>query len=86
MPNVKDNFDWEAETLEKLRTWVKDKSNRAPDDAFKRFDKDFDGFVSKEDLRTGLINNLNVPAYQITDTRLDRLYRLLDTFKTGRLL
>lgn len=30
------------------------------EEAFKCFDKDFDGFISKEDLRDGLIKHLGV--------------------------
>lgn len=47
------------------------------------FDKDFDGKVSKSDLKTALLNNIQVPSYQITETKLDRLFKLLDTFKAG---
>lgn len=53
------------------------------EEAFKCFDKDFDGFISLDDLKKGLINNLNVPVQQIIASKMERLYRLLDTFKTG---
>lgn len=82
--NVNDNFDWEVSVVEQLRKWVIEKNLNA-DEAFKTFDKDFDGFISKEDLKQGLINNVNVQRHEITDTKLERLYKLIDTFKTGKI-
>jgi hypothetical protein len=67
-----------------LRQWIILKSLNA-EEAFKCFDKDFDGFISSDDLKKGLINNLNVPLNQIVESKMERLYRLLDTFKTGKI-
>lgn len=55
------------------------------EEAFKCFDKDFDGFISQDDLKKGLLNNLVVPEHEIKDTKIERLYRLLDSFKTGKI-
>lgn len=53
------------------------------EEAFKCFDRDFDGYVKKEDLRWGIINILKVKEEEIFPTKLDRLFRLLDFYKTN---
>ena len=79
---VRDNFDWEQQTIAQIKQWIAGQSLTA-EEAFKLFDKDFDGKVSKSDLKTAILNNIQVPSYQITETKLDRLFKLLDTFKSG---
>ena len=53
------------------------------EEAFKCFDKDFDGFISKADLKDSLIEILEIDPSSIQPTKLDRLFRLMDFFKTG---
>lgn len=53
------------------------------EEAFKCFDRDFDGMVSKEDLRWGIINILEIKFEEIFPTKLDRLFRLMDFYKTN---
>lgn len=55
------------------------------EEAFKCFDKDFDGYISKDDLKWALVNILEVKAEQIYPTKVDRLYRLMDFYKTGKI-
>jgi hypothetical protein len=45
-----DNFNWEEEVIDKLKSWVV-KEKITVEEAFKCFDKDFDGFVNKNDLK-----------------------------------
>ena len=52
-------------------------------EAFKCFDKDFDGFISKPDLKESLTDILEISPKTIVPTKLDRLFRLMDFFKTG---
>jgi len=52
-------------------------------EAFKCFDKDFDGFISKQDLQSSLTEILEISPKSIQATKLDRLFRLMDFFKTG---
>ena len=59
MKNVEDNFDWEQETIEKIKQWIFDQRLTVPE-AFKCFDKDFDGFISKQDLRECLTDILEI--------------------------
>ena len=84
VPNITDNFKWEMAMVEELKKWIV-KENQHPEEAFKRFDKDFDGQISKDDLKLGLQNNLRIPSFQINDTKLERLFRLLDSFKAGHI-
>ena len=82
--NMGDNFDWENEVIDKLKRWVATERITV-DEAFKCFDKDFDGFISKSDLRWGLTDVLKVKEEEIYPTKLDRLFRLLDFYKTGKI-
>ncbi len=53
------------------------------EEAYKCFDRDFDGMVSKQDLTLSLKTLLEIPIDQLVDAKVDRLFRLLDTFKAG---
>ncbi len=48
-------------------------------DAFRIIDKDFDGIISKEDLRYFLSENLQIK--DMSSSGIDRLFKLLDKFK-----
>ena len=83
-PLVNDNFDWEVQTIQRIKEWIISKQCSV-DEAFKLFDHDFDGVVSKSDLRYGLQTHLGISSSQINSAQLDRLFRLLDFFKIGRI-
>ena len=65
-----------------LKRWVKTQGLTV-EEAFKCFDKDFDGFISKGDLKDSLVEILEIDPSSIVPTKLDRLFRLMDFFKTG---
>ena len=46
-------------------------------------DADFDGFISKEDLRLFLFRVLKYGEESIPSSYIDRLFKLLDNFKRG---
>lgn len=52
------------------------------EEAFKSFDHDFDGLISKSDMRTSLIQFLKVKPEDINDPRISRLFKLLSFYKT----
>ena len=54
---VPDNFDWEEKIVKKLKNCICS-SQITVEEAFKSFDHDFDGVVSKDDLKWTLINLL----------------------------
>jgi Ca2+-binding EF-hand superfamily protein len=83
-PKITDNFDWENSMIQKIRGWIADKRYTV-EEAFKCFDKDFDGYISKVDLKQSLTTLIEVPAAEIHATKLDRLYRLMDFFKQGQI-
>jgi Ca2+-binding EF-hand superfamily protein len=80
---IEDNFDWESGVIDKLKQWIVSQ-NLTVEEAFKCFDKDFDGFVSKADLRASLLDILEIDAASVLPTKLDRLFRLMDFFKSGQ--
>lgn len=47
---VEDGFQWQQDTIKSIRLFVK-REGLAPGDAFKFFDQDFDGKISKDDMR-----------------------------------
>ncbi len=75
-------FGWEYSALHKLKTWMRNSKMEAQD-LVKCLDHDFDGTIGKNDLRWGLIHHAKVDAEQLSSVRLDRIFRLLDSFKTG---
>jgi hypothetical protein len=79
---IEDSFDWETGIINQIKQWVK-KQGLTVEEAFKCFDKDFDGFISKGDLKDSLIEIIEVDPSTIHATKLDRLFRLMDFFKTG---
>ena len=77
-----DNFDWEEGMIEQIKQWII--SHRiSSEEAFKVFDHDFDGVINKEDLKWALIHLLQLKPESIFPTKLDRLFNLLDFYKTG---
>lgn len=76
-----DSFDWENSIIEKIKAWIV-KEKITVDEAFKCFDRDFDGFIKKEDLKQSIASILKVKE-EILPTKLDRLFRLMDFYKTG---
>ena len=52
------------------------------EEAFKSFDHDFDGLISKADMRISLIQFLKVKPEDINDPRISRLFKLLSFYKT----
>ncbi|CAG9315143.1 unnamed protein product [Blepharisma stoltei] len=79
-PKTQDSWNWESETLSKLRQWISSE-NVTIEEAFRAFDKDFDGIISKDDLRYGVLNVLKVKEEECNSNKIDRLYKLLDTYK-----
>ncbi len=56
---IEDNFDWEQSTIEKIKQWIQTQKLTVHE-AFKCFDKDFDGFISKKDLKESLTDILEI--------------------------
>ena len=57
---IEDNFDWEEKMISKIKQWVLAKGFTF-EEAFKCFDQDFDGIISKDDLKRSLSILLHVP-------------------------
>ena len=57
---VEDNFNWDEQMISKIKQWVLTKGFTI-EEAFKCFDQDFDGIVSKDDLKRSLAILLHVP-------------------------
>ena len=55
------------------------------EDAFRIADADFDGFISKKDLTSFLKDAIKIQADEVTSARVDRLFKLMDIFKRGKI-
>ena len=55
------------------------------EDAFRTFDKDFDGEISKGDIKLFMMDILKIEEKIVTEARLNRLFKLMDQFKRGRI-
>lgn len=85
MPELsEDNWDWELEMMNKIRSWCK-RENLTLEDAFRTFDRDFDGEISKGDIRLFIRDIFKIEDKEITETKLNRLFKLMDQFKRGKI-
>lgn len=64
-----------------MKAWIRSE-RLGIEDAFRSLDHDFDGKISKEDLKKTLVKILGYEATDVTSVKLDRLYRLMDQYKT----
>jgi len=55
------------------------------EEAFKTIDADFDGFISKDDLHKFLIDILKYGENDFNQTKLVRLFKLMDQYKRGKI-
>lgn len=80
---ISDNFDWENEMITNIKNWIKEEGITV-DEAFKAFDRDFDGFIDINDLKWVLTNVLKcADNSSIKSSQLERLFKLLDFHKDG---
>jgi Ca2+-binding EF-hand superfamily protein len=73
-----DNWNWEQDILSKIKDWM-NAEKLTVEAVFRAFDRDFDGVLSKKDLRESLESILKLE--NILPSKIDRLYKLLDAFK-----
>lgn len=76
----KDSWTWENDCIHKIRSWIK-AEGISVENAFRAFDHDFDGVISKDDLKTALMTVLKMQEKDCRSSKMDRLYKLMDTFK-----
>ena len=73
-----DSWNWESGVLNSVKTWIA-KEDLTVEDAFRAFDRNFDGVLSLNDLQKALVEVLEVK--NATPTKVERLYKLMDTYK-----
>jgi Ca2+-binding EF-hand superfamily protein len=82
---VDDTFAWEEDIVQKMKDWIV-KENITIEEAFKAFDRDFDGYIGLQDLKWVLTNILKEDdSKPIPLSKLQRLFKLLDFYKTGHI-
>ena len=65
---MKDSFDWENSVISSIKDWILQKKITV-EEAFKCFDKDFDGVINKTDLAPHVGANLDVMHADTTRMR-----------------
>jgi Ca2+-binding EF-hand superfamily protein len=82
---IADNFNWEYQMIEKIKEWIASEGITV-EEAFKSFDRDFDGFIDLADLKWILTNILKIgDKSSINASQLERLFKLLDFHKVGHI-
>mmetsp|Transcript_28903 Transcript_28903/g.27806 ORF Transcript_28903/g.27806 Transcript_28903/m.27806 type:complete len:158 (+) Transcript_28903:3046-3519(+) len=82
--SVADSFAFEMAAIKRIKDFSTTSKSMSVEQLFKIMDSDFDGYISKEDLRVFLESILEVR--ELTPVRLDRIYRVLDQNKSGNLV
>ena len=77
---TQDSWEWENLALDRIRAWIL-RENVSVEEAFRAFDKDFDGVMSVEDLKKSLIGILKYKESEVSVSKVERLYKLLDIYK-----
>ena len=49
-------------------------------------DADFDGIITKPDLKKFLVSTIEIPDNQLPEVTIDRVYKLMDIYKRGFIL
>ncbi|CDW87512.1 ef hand family protein [Stylonychia lemnae] len=82
--HIADTFDWEQTVIKEIKQWIVEK-NYSSTEAFKIIDQDFDGNISIEDLKGFLLQVMKLENEDIQNTKLNRLYKILDISKTDKI-
>lgn len=77
-----DGFQWQEMVIGNIKDWVRNQK-LTPVEAFRSFDKDFNGLITRQNMKSSLTEFLKIKNEEITETRLDRLMKLLSFYKTG---
>ena len=78
-----DNFNWEMEMQMRMRRWFL-REKLSVEDAWRTVDKNYNGEIKEKDLEVFLIEMVKVKEDEITQGKINRLYKLLDQYKRGR--
>jgi Ca2+-binding EF-hand superfamily protein len=63
--------------LKQIKKWQKSEELKI-EDAFRVMDADFDGMINKKDLKHFLLTSLKLESEAITESRVNRIFKLLD--------
>lgn len=81
---AEDSFDWEQSMIRRILDWILNQ-RLSLGEAFKLLDTDFDGVLTIRDLAAFLRDTLNLDTTNTYRVKLERLFRILDLSKTGRI-
>jgi Ca2+-binding EF-hand superfamily protein len=67
-------------TIKKIREWVIN-NKLGPVEAFRSFDRDLNGVITKESMKKSLIEFISIDKSEINNNRMDRLFKMLSFYK-----
>ena len=79
-----ENFAWAEVCLNKIKEWYRG-STLSVEDGFKVIDEDNDGYISEKDLHCFLKEKLKYQERELTSVRLQKLMKIMDCYKHGRI-
>jgi Ca2+-binding EF-hand superfamily protein len=81
---INDGFEWQESVIRKIREWVIN-NKLGSVEAFRSYDRDLTGAITKESMRKSLIEFLGIDQSEITQNRMDRLFKMLSFYKQDRI-
>lgn len=79
-----DNFNWQMDAVIKIREWFA-KQRITVEDAFRTLDKNFQGQIYEKDIARFLVEQIKIKEEDITQGKINRLFKLMDQYKRGRI-
>lgn len=80
MSALEDNFDWQENILSQLALLIKEKGFNCGE-LFRLIDTDFNETISVAELKNFLQKEMHVKKAELTNSQLERLYKLMDLKK-----
>ena len=78
---VQNNNEIEVKILEKMKNFVIKNKNLSDNEIFRFIDKDCDGIINIDDLKSFIINNLYIPEIEFDKAKLERVMMSLSLSK-----
>ena len=78
---IQNNSEVEVKSLEKMKNFVIKNKNLSDTEIFRFIDKDCDGLINIDDLKSFIINNLYIPEIEFDKAKLERVMMSLSLSK-----
>lgn len=79
-----EKFDWVEQCIQKVKLWLKE-SGLSLKNSFRLVDRDGDSYLNEKDLTTFLMEKIKYQLRELSHVRLQKLIKVLDTYKKGKI-